>query len=289
MMKAIFGFIFLSFFLILSSKEVQTQETKTPSYSTYYDMEKIDQGIFGVYYYAKDPKKMKLMITKNDIQYVYNVYSEGEVVYYPLQLGDGSYNVSLYENVSGTKYRKVMTQSLQLNLTDDYIVFLQSIQEINFNESDQSIIFTMEMMEEALATKNKKYNSFQFSSLTDREKINTIYSFILEAIEYDFEKIKKLDYSYLPDNDKTLEIGSGICYDYSSLFASMLRWENIPTKMVKGYAKDSEVYHAWNEVFLTSTKEWVVVDTTFDAYAYQNNRDYDFEKSVDEYNKVKEY
>lgn len=289
MMKAIFGFIFLSVFLYLSIAYVEAEETNSLKYTTYIEQDQIEQGIIGVYYYAKEPKKMKLMITKDEIQYVYNVFSLEETVYYPLQLGDGGYQVSLYENVSGTKYRKVTTQSIQLNLVDDHIVFLQSVQEIHFEESDQSIIFTREMLDEALAAKNKKYRSFRFSKLTEQEKINAIYQFILEAISYDFEKIKKLDTTYLPDNDRTLEIKSGICYDYSSLFASMLRWEKIPAKMAKGYAKDSEVYHAWNEVYLSSSKEWVVVDTTFDAYAYQNDDPYEFKKEVDEYNKVKEY
>lgn len=288
-MKAKFGFIFLFFLSCFYMNEIEAEEVKSPSYGTSFDLNKTDQGIVGVHYYAKEPKKMKLMITKEDVQYTYNVFNASETVYYPLQLGDGSYSISLYENTGGTKYRKIMNQTLQLNLADDLVVFLQSVQEIQFEENDRTIEFTMEMLQEALKEKNKKYKNFQFSKLTESEKISAIYNFILEAIEYDFEKIKKLDYTYLPNNDRTLEIGSGICYDYSSLFASMLRWEKIPTKMAKGYAKDSDVYHAWNEVYLSAGKKWVVVDTTFDAYAYQNNRSYTFEKKTTEYTKVKEY
>lgn len=82
-------------------------------------------------------------------------------------------------------------------------------------------------------------------------------------ISYDSKKINTIDDSYVPELDKILATKQGICYDYSSLFAGILRSQGIPTKLVKGYKSDLGTYHAWNEVLIDG--EWKVIDTTYDA------------------------
>ena len=67
----------------------------------------------------------------------------------------------------------------------------------------------------------------------------------------------------------------------------MKRSEGIPIKLVKGYSRYTDVYHAWNEVFING--KWVVVDTTFDSVYYSNRQDYTFQKNSSDYTKVYEY
>ena len=80
---------------------------------------------------------------------------------------------------------------------------------------------------------------------------------------------------YVPDPDRALSKGSGICYDYASLMAAMTRSQGIPTRLVIGYAS-KDIYHAWNEVWtdetgwitpelLLSQKGYNIVDATFYA------------------------
>ena len=69
----------------------------------------------------------------------------------------------------------------------------------------------------------------------------------------------------------------------------MLRSQDIPAKLVKGYASWTDVYHAWNEVYIASEGRWVIVDTTYDSYNYLRNYAYAFEKSADVYAKSKEF
>jgi transglutaminase-like putative cysteine protease len=156
---------------------------------------------------------------------------------------------------------------------------------------DESIRLADDLLAEALVAKRNNAVADKKDSviLSEKEKIDKLYSYVVENIIYDYDKIDGLEYSYVPHNDVTLELKAGICYDYSSLLASMLRSQGIPTKMVKGYANTSSVYHAWNEVFLSDEKRWVVVDTTFDAYREQNGYSYSFEKVSSNYNKVKEF
>ena len=41
---------------------------------------------------------------------------------------------------------------------------------------------------------------------------------------------------YIPDTAATLKGTTGICYDFSSLFAAMCRSQGIPCALTKGYA-----------------------------------------------------
>lgn len=66
---------------------------------------------------------------------------------------------------------------------------------------------------------------------------------------------------------------SGICFDYASLGAAMLRSVGIPARIVTGYVSPNDFYHAWIMVYIDGTwhtvqfsvnpGEWSRVDLTF--------------------------
>lgn len=87
--------------------------------------------------------------------------------------------------------------------------------------------------------------------------------------------------------EEILSCMSGICYDYSALFAGMLRSLGIPTKLVKGYKNDMREYHAWNEVLVG--ENWVIIDTTYDAALNSQKNKPNMYKSTSEYSKQREY
>jgi hypothetical protein len=60
----------------------------------------------------------------------------------------------------------------------------------------------------------------------------------------------------VPDPDKTLADGKGICFSYASLAAAMLRSQGVPTKIIFGYVSPNDLYHAWN-MFYTEEQGWV--------------------------------
>lgn len=268
-----------------------TVEAKPIRYATEINFDQAVNGIVRIFYNEAVEKKMKLIVQLGEQKYVYNLFRSNDFVNYPLQLGDGLYNVSIYENTTGTKYKKVAASSFQVALKEQNSVYLQSVLEISWEEEDKSIKLADEIVAQALETKKAKTVVSKRAQvvLTEKEIINELYMYVIKNIKYDYKKIETLDYSYLPDNDSLLISKKGICYDYSSLLASMLRSQGIPAKMAKGYANKSTVYHAWNEIYLSTEKRWVVVDTTNDAYMVQNGFVYSFEKDRTAYNKVKEF
>ena len=92
---------------------------------------------------------------------------------------------------------------------------------------------------------------------------------------------------YIPVPDTVLANKSGICFDYASLMAAMLRSQKIPTKVVVGYAGD--IYHAWISVYVDGSgwidgyiyfdgNKWNRMDPTFAASAKDEN---DYKSIVD--------
>ncbi|USG66611.1 transglutaminase-like domain-containing protein [Brevibacillus ruminantium] len=205
----------------------------------------------GIVKIEKDPQKQtieKIMISKGNQHFYYSVTDNNR---FPLQLGDGKYTVTLLENVAGSnKYRMVENKEVIRNATDEQTVFLQPIQMIYWNDQMKAITKARELTQ---------------GLQSDKDKIAAVYNFMIHNISYDFEKAQQVTNDYLPSIEATMNESKGICYDYSALFAAMLRSQGIPTKLIMGRKHDINQYHAWNEVYLKDTNEWVFIDTTYDA------------------------
>lgn len=126
-------------------------------------------------------------------------------------------------------------------------------------------------------------------SMTDYEKAKAIHDWVCSNIAYDNYGLANGSYdletgiSRLPY--QVLEKKKGVCQDYADLYAELCKVSGIPCKNVYGYALKAGSWnclnyqstvetttlasHAWNEVLIDKnddgTKEWVIVDTTWDS------------------------
>ena len=69
----------------------------------------------------------------------------------------------------------------------------------------------------------------------------------------------------------------------------MLRSQDIPAKLIKGYTDLVKGYHAWNEVYLAEEDRWLVIDSTYDSGLKKKNRKFTMEKDSKKYHGTKEY
>lgn len=236
------------------------------------DTQHIDSGVIGIQYNNTSSNRIKAIIEKDGNKYTYNMNTQKED--FSLQMGNGNYNISLLENTQGNKYKVVFKETVNVNIREENREFLSSIQMINWNTSMKAIKKAQELVKDA---KN------------DEEKVEKVYQYIINNIEFDFDKINTLTSDYLPQIDRVITEKKGICYDYASLFASMLRSVDIPTKLVMGYASGVNDYHAWNEVYIESKGQWLIIDTTVDAQYNKVKQKVDMFKSSSLYSKVYEY
>jgi transglutaminase-like putative cysteine protease len=206
-------------------------------------------GVISVKSGGFDAGKRKLVVEKDGKKYYYDLHPELGEERFPLQMGSGDYKVSIMKNISQNQYLLVKTDTVYLKLDNENAVFLNSVQNISWDESKNAVKLARQMT----------------NGLSDEEKINKIYAYIVNNICFDNDKLAYIANltDYIPDIDKTLQEKSGICYDFSALFAAMARSVGVPTKLVKGYSDSVVGYHAWNEVYLNG--EWKVIDSSYDA------------------------
>ena len=222
------------------------------------DASNLALGFVSVSYTGGKDVRIKVQITKTGgTTYTYNLNNKGTAETFPLTEGDGKYTVKVFENTSGTKYAQAYSCPLELKLTSEFSPFLYSNQYVNFNDSSKVVAKAAEL------TKGME---------TDLDKVTAIYHYVINNITYDYDLAATVPSGYLPDVDAVLTSGTGICFDYAAVMASMLRSQNIPCKLIVGYA--GTVYHAWINVYIEGVgwvdhliyfngEDWSMMDPTF--------------------------
>lgn len=222
------------------------------------DLSQLKQGIVGVR--ASGSTRLKFQISCGEEKYSYDLPGDGTTVFFPLNMGDGSYTFRLMEQVEDTKYTCSWTETREVTLGDEFQPFLRASQIVSYTQDSNCVEKAKEMAADCA---------------TDSDLASAVYQFLVEEIEYDQEKAKSVEGGYLPNPDETLASGKGICFDYASLAAAMLRSMGIPCKVITGYVNES-TYHAWNSFYLenqgwitaeiqVNAKQWQRVDITFAA------------------------
>ncbi len=222
------------------------------------DASNTSEGYVIVRYIGSSPK-VKLQITGPDeTTYTYNLsVDEPKDEVFPLQSGNGEYMVNVYENIQSTQYSMVFSTPIQVSLNDEFLPFLYPNQYVNFTQNNLAI---------------KKGSELSYSCNSDLEVISSVYNYIIDNIDYDYEEAQTVQSGYIPDIDEVLTSKKGICLDYAVLMSSMLRSQHIPTRMEVGYA--GTAYHAWISTYIEDIgwingiiefdgKDWSLLDPTF--------------------------
>lgn len=202
-------------------------------------------------------EKVKLQIKGPDaITYTYNLHGNGYEVF-PLTAGDGAYTVGVYENISGTKYSLALSADINVTLTNTFGPYLYPNQYVNFEATSLPVTKVVELAKPAN---------------NDLEVVELVYNYIIENFTYDYDKAKTVVSGYLPVVDEVFTAQTGICFDYAAVMATMLRSQNIPTRLEVGYV--GEEYHAWISVYIQDIgwingiiefdgTKWNLMDPTF--------------------------
>ena len=215
------------------------------------DASNTSQGYVMVKYNGTN-EKVKLQITCPDQScYTYLISDRGAYDTFPLTAGNGSYALQVLENVAGDTYTVSLAQSINVSIEDEFLPFLYPNQYVNFHTDSQAV---------------SKGSDLAKDTYSDLDVVQNIYNYVIKNISYDTEKAQNVSYGYVPDVDDTLSSKKGICFDYAALMTSMLRSQNIPTKLEVGYSGDA--YHAWISTYIDD-KGWVDDIIQFDGDTWQ--------------------
>ena len=232
----------------------------------YVDTSATDKGYVAAK--ANASSKLKLQVTSGQQSNNYDLPNNGRAIVCPLTFGDGNYTFRVMQNTSGNNYVEIYRTSADVELDSEFEPFLRPNVYCDYDENSACVAKARELVANAE---------------TQADALKAICSYVVENISYDNTKAEKLKKAtgYVPDPDETLESGSGICFDYASLGAAMLRSQGIPTKITTGYVSPDNIYHAWIMVYIDGSwtgaqfdiesKTWSRVDLTFAASAGTNN------------------
>ena len=227
-------------------KEFGTSDAKV-------DYSNSDKGYIMVKYSGSN-SKVKLQLSYKEKTYYYDLDTNGNWEAFPLSSGSGDYKVGIYEHLTGEQYKPLFTESFNAKLKDEFEPFLHPNQYVNYTDKSKAVV----MSEEVCA-----------GSKSDLGAVERMFNYVVDNIEYDYDKAKNVKSGYIPNIDETLNTGKGICFDYASVLGSMLRAQRIPCKLVIGYA--GSAYHAWISVYTEETG-WVenMIQFTGDKWTYMD-------------------
>lgn len=204
---------------------------------------------------------IKIQLNCNDsITYTYIIPKGVSVI--PLSLGNGTYNIIAYEGMGEEgMYATKFAETLDVSISDEFLPFLYPNCYVQFDINADVVALGKELA----AGKG-----------SDIEVIAAVYDYVVKNITYDHERAATVKPDYVPNVDEVLKEKKGICFDYSSLMAAMLRSQRIPTRLEFGYAGDA--YHAWittyiedqgwiNGIIEFDGTDWTLMDPTFAANA----------------------
>lgn len=214
------------------------------------DYSHMDEGYVMAQYITETESRLKVLVMGPNTTYSYNL-PQGQWTVFPLSDGDGSYQIGIYQNVSGTRYATVMSVTCQVELQDEFAPFLRPNQYVNYTDATQ----TME-------TGSRLMTGLEHPL----DKVAAVYDFVVSTLSYDYEKAATVKSGYLPDLDLVLAEETGICFDYAALMTAMLRSQGIPCKLVVGYA--GQTYHAWISVW-TTEHGWIDGAIFFDGQVWK--------------------
>lgn len=177
----------------------------------------------------------------------------------PLTNGNGTYSIAVLANDGGTSYTVVGKFDVAVTLSYSTVAFYRPNIFCNYGGGTACVSYAAELTR---------------GCDTEMAKIEAIYNYVVNNFRYDYGKASSVASSaYVPNLNSVWSSKSGICFDYASTMAAMLRTQGLPTKVCVGYANGS-TYHAWISVYVTGSgwvngiiqfngNTWKLMDPTF--------------------------
>ncbi len=188
--------------------------------------------------------RLKFQVIYGDIKYTYDIASNGSPSVFPLTCGAGNYQFRVMENIEGNKYAELFSTVANAPISNPFSPFIRPSAYCNYGPGSACVA---------------KAAQFSANASTAVDVVAQVYQFVCSTVRYDAGKAASVQSGYLPNPDATMASGMGICFDYASLAAAMLRSQGIPCKIIFGYVAPNNLYHAWN-MFYTNETGWVTVE-----------------------------
>ena len=214
------------------------------------DYSNAEDGYVMVQYTGQSEQRLKVQVKGPTTTYTYNLPVRTWAAF-PLSDGNGVYQITVYQNVTGSRYAAVLSMNTEVELENEFAPFLHSNQYVDYDNAPNTV---------------EKAQELAGSEDDPLKKVEIVYNYVVKGMTYDKELAATVKSGYLPVLDSVLEKKTGICFDYAALMTGMLRSQGVPCKLVVGYA--GKAYHAWISVWVDGSG-WVDGVVWFDGSCWQ--------------------
>ncbi len=203
--------------------------------------------------YTGSSSKVKLQVTgSNKITYTYDLHKGKGYEVFPLTSGNGSYGINVFEHVRDSQYALALGKKIDAALSSPLRPYLYPNQYVDYSPDSAAVAKGAELA----------------AGLPDKlSVVQSVYNYVVKNISYDYPKASSVKSGYTPDVDGILSSRKGICFDYAAVMATMLRTQDIPTRLEVGYVTGG-IYHAWLSVYLPE-QGWVNGIIFFDGQSWK--------------------
>lgn len=229
---------------------VRTAPYTSPSLEgLFIDTTTANQGYVTAGYVGLHPKynRLKFQVWKGGQAYNYDLHPEQKPLQYPVNMGDGVYYFCVMENTEGSTFAQVISVEKNVRLVNKLAPYTIPTVFCNYDTDGPCTRISKLLLP---------------SCKTETEALDAAYKWTAGYLKYDYEKAKRLAKSsgYVPNPDATLKERRGICFDYASMCAALLRCADIPCRVVTGYV-DGRFYHSWVVAYVDN--RWRRRDPTY--------------------------
>lgn len=204
----------------------------------------------------KTKKKLKVRVKKGDQTLNYDLNGNSEYEVFPLQYGNGKYQIILYGNVSGNRYAEEGRINISIEMENELSCFLYPNQYVNYDGKTEAAVTAEEICR---------------GLDSETEKWNTVCGYIKQHFTYDFRKAFLVQKGTLPDIDTTWKEKMGICQDLSAVTVCMLRTVGVPARLNIGTVGPNN-FHAWVTAVVDGEEK--MFDPTAEAGGITKNQKY---------------
>ena len=160
------------------------------------DVSNISQGYFIAQSDSSDLTCSLQIISPSGALYSYFI-APGESATVTFTEGSGDYTITGYQQVQGDQYAALYSETVTVQLENDFLPFLYPNQYVNFTPDSKASQLALSLIDE---------------DTVDVDALQQIYDYVVSNLTYDYEKADTVTTGYLPDVDETLKTGTGICF-----------------------------------------------------------------------------
>jgi transglutaminase-like putative cysteine protease len=232
------------------------------------DYSNLSDGYIMIRYTGGNSRLIVWITGPNGRLYQYEPPADGSWRAFPLSVGNGRYKIQIHEGVAGSdNVFTVEDFDVDVSIGNPLTPFLMANYYVDFTHGS-SLVNTASQLS---------------GGKNEVEIISAVYYWFVNNITYDFDRSRAAASGqlpgYVPNLSHLMRDRKGICFDYASGMAAMLRSQGIATRVEIGDVKNpgggEDIYHAWISSYTTQTgwvnwirfdgNQWVLMEPTWAA------------------------